>query len=492
MDRSVDSAVELPDDPVALAALLDAVAAKFAASRFAAASEDELVSAAEVVESARRRLDGGEAALMVEISDRHVVRRVGVLSLHQFLAQHLRLGDGEARRRRAMIAAIGRFSSLSGGTLEARLPGSAEAVAEGAIGGGHVRVIAAVMDRIPAAVDAQVRAGAEAQLAAVARELTPEGVGMVGHRLLAHLDPDGQVTDDRDRARRRGLVVTAQDRQLMSKVRARLTPELRANLEVVLGSWAVPGMNNPGDPLSPRGAVEAADPVVVAAAAARDDRSGAQRNHDALLAMVQAVHAGSGVPGGRLSSELVITVTERELAQRAGVALTATGTRVPVSDLVQMAADSVPYLAVFAGVSGRPLWLGRGRRLASKDQRLMVFARDRGCTGLGCSAPFARTQAHHVREWRDGGSTDVDNLAAACGRHNRSVGHRVGDWETAVVLDGPWAGRVGWRPVGPGRGRRWRVNQIYHAELLPDQGPHAPPDPTASRVEVHLTRLLSA
>ncbi|MBM7369422.1 HNH endonuclease signature motif containing protein [Gordonia hydrophobica] len=488
----MNTPMQLPDDPVALASLMDAVAAKFAAARFAAVTEDELVTTAEVMESARRRLDGADAAMLVEISDRNAARKVGLFSVHQFLAQHLRVGDGEAKRRRIVADAIGQFSSFSGGTLDPRLPATATAVVDGAIGGGHVREIAAIMDRIPSAVDPDTRARAEAQLAAIARDLSPAGVAQAGHRLLAHLDPDGQVTDDRDRARLRGLILMPQDRRLMSKVRAQLSPELRANLEVLLGQWAALGMNNPEDLDSPRGAADAADPVALAAAAARDTRTAGQRNHDALLAILQTAHAASGVAADRLSTELVVTVTDQELAVRAGVAVTATGTRLPVTELVHVAGAVHPHLAVFSAATGQALWLGRGRRLASKDQRLMLFARDRGCTAPECSAPFARTEAHHLTEWRDGGATDIGNLGAACGRHNRSVGHQVGQWETTILLDGPYAGRVAWRPVPADTRRDWRVNQIHHAELLPDLGPHAPPAPHDSRVEAHLARLLTA
>ncbi|EGD54192.1 HNH endonuclease signature motif containing protein, partial [Gordonia neofelifaecis] len=223
--------------------------------------------------------------------------------------------------------------------------------------------------------------------------------------------------------------------------------------------------------------------------------SAAQRTHDGLLAVLRFVRAhgeASGTGGGRLSSQLVITVTDRELREHAGVALTATGTRIPVADLVQMAAGATPHLAVFSQATGQPLYLGRGRRLASRAQRLMLFARDRGCTAPGCSAPFSRTQAHHFPDWQDGGPTDVDHLGAACGRHNRSVGKRLGDWETMILIDGPHAGRVAWRPVGERPGQRWRINQIHHAELLPDQGPHAPPALDASRAEAHLDALLAA
>lgn len=507
MDTPVEAV--LPENPSALATLISEAVAKLAGLPMAASTEDELLVVADTMEQARRRLDGAEATVMVEISDRGAYRKTGAFTLHQFLAQHLRAGSGAASRRLAAITAIGSFSSMTGGTLDPALPATAAAVADGAIGGDHVREIDAVMVQIPAAVDADTRARAEAQLATVARDLTPDGVRFAGNRLLAHLDPDGQVTDEKDRARTRGFTLQPQDRRLMSKVRALLTPQLRATLEVVLPQWAAPGMNNPDDPQSPRGCCSVAEPAALAAAAERDERTQSQRNHDALLAILEAAQAsvvggarpGGGAPGpgpvggggsGSLASELVITVTDRELAAHAGLALTATGTRVPVQDLVRVAANAQQHLAVFSHVTGKPLYFGRGRRLATKAQRLMLFARDRGCSAPECAAPFARTQAHHLTEWQDGGLTDIDNLGAACGRHNRAVGHRVGDWETRIVIDGPHAGRVGWRPVAMGPRASWRVNQLHHAELLADQGPHGPPDPAGSRVEAHLTRLLTA
>ena len=53
--------------------------------------------------------------------------------------------------------------------------------------------------KIPDAVPAQERALAETTLARVATTATPEDVDRVGDRILAHLDPDGTLPDERDR-----------------------------------------------------------------------------------------------------------------------------------------------------------------------------------------------------------------------------------------------------------------------------------------------------
>ena len=88
--------------------------------------------------------------------------------------------------------------------------------------------------KIPDAVPAQERALAETTLARLATTATPEDVDRVGDRILAHLDPDGTLPDERDRTRRRGLTLTRQDRAGMSTLTGCLTPTARAMLDAVL------------------------------------------------------------------------------------------------------------------------------------------------------------------------------------------------------------------------------------------------------------------
>ena len=89
---------------------------------------------------------------------------------------------------------------------------------------------------------------------------------------------------------------------------------------------------------------------------------------------------------------------------------------VPSSVIGQLSPDTTLAGMIFGG-DGRPLWLGRSRRLASVAQHLAVAVRDRGC--VDCGAPMHRCEIHHIREWENGGPTDIDNLAALCGPHHR-------------------------------------------------------------------------
>ncbi|WP_159067499.1 HNH endonuclease signature motif containing protein [Gordonia iterans] len=446
-----------------------------ATALLAAESDDALLGLLDTREQTHRRAEVFDAALYIEISDRGVYRRAGHISTHQLYAHGVRLGVGEARRRRVTAEGIGAMSALTGERLEPHLAATASAVADGEAGGAHVAAVAEIMDKLPSAVTHDQRVKAEAMLADAARRLDPAAVTVVGNRILAWLDPDGTLADDHDRQRRRTFNLQPQNRQLMSKVRALLTPVLRAKLEVILHQWATTGMNNPDDPDSPRGAADqpGLDPAVLAAAAERDTRTLGQRQHDALEALCDWALALAGPPAPtQIPSQVVVTVTDEDLARQAGIGWTATGTRIPVSDLVQFAADTIPYLAVFSQATGQVLYLGRASRFATAAQRLALFARDRGCTAPGCTVPFIRTQAHHMPDWTDGGITDIDRLGGACGRHNRMNGKTAGHWESTVLTFGPDAGRVGWRPVG--RSLRWQSNIMFHPERLAPEPARVP------------------
>ena len=89
---------------------------------------------------------------------------------------------------------------------------------------------------------------------------------------------------------------------------------------------------------------------------------------------------------------------------------------VPPAVLARLSPDTRLAGMIFAG-NGQPLWLGRSRRLANGPQHLAVAVRDRGC--VDCGEPMHRCEIHHVREWSNGGHTDINNLAALCHTHHR-------------------------------------------------------------------------
>ena len=96
--------------------------------------------------------------------------------------------------------------------------------------------------------------------------------------------------------------------------------------------------------------------------------------------------------------------------------------RVPRSVLETLSPDTIVRGALFDG-PGTPLWLGRKRRLASLDQRLMLAIRDGGCRY--CDAPTWRCEAHHIHDFNgpERGRTDIDAMELVCPADHTGVHH---------------------------------------------------------------------
>ncbi|MGH8932172.1 MAG: DUF222 domain-containing protein, partial [Egibacteraceae bacterium] len=121
----------------------------------------------------------------------------------------------------------------------------------------------------------------------------------------------------------------------------------------------------------------------------------------------------------------------------------------PVSSVTaRMMCCDAEVTPVFMSRNGDVLDMGRTTRQPTRKQRIAVIARDRHC--IGCGAPAARCQIHHVEWWtRDYGPTNEDNLCLTCwGCH-----HRIHQDHWEVVRD-PDSGRFAMRP--PGTSSIWR------------------------------------
>jgi hypothetical protein len=67
---------------------------------------------------------------------------------------------------------------------------------------------------------------------------------------------------------------------------------------------------------------------------------------------------------------------------------------------------------------------GRATRTVPADLFRAVAARDGGCRFPGCDRKVAWSDAHHIRDWRNMGLTDLENLVLLCNRHHHFV-HRL-------------------------------------------------------------------
>lgn len=67
------------------------------------------------------------------------------------------------------------------------------------------------------------------------------------------------------------------------------------------------------------------------------------------------------------------------------------------------------------------LQLGRSTRLANRAQRRALRGLYQGCAIPGCKVAFDRCNIHHIIWWRNGGTTDIDNLIPICHHHHAKI-----------------------------------------------------------------------
>ena len=162
---------------------------------------------------------------------------------------------------------------------------------------------------------------------------------------------------------------------------------------------------------------------------------------------------------------MVISTTLAELQSGTGHAVTGGGSLLPMSEVIRQASAAHHYLAIFDDHTEQPLYLGRAKRLASTAQRIVLYAKDRGCTRPGCTAPAYHCQAHHVDGWAAASPTDITTLSLACPRDNKLI-ERTG-WTTRIRTDG----RTEWIPPPHLDTGQTRTNNYHHPQryLIPDE-----------------------
>ncbi|MGB5110574.1 MAG: DUF222 domain-containing protein [Mycobacterium sp.] len=208
---------------------------------------------------------------------------------------------------------------------------------------------------------------------------------------------------------RRGLVIGAQDADGLTHIHGWVDAEFAAYLGAIRDVWARPGINNPDDPQPqhnpvpnplddtlveperepetdvepepaeepsfPRDFGELADlaepPVKWDLEPVKGDiRTDAQRTHDAIKAVLRDTLMSKrlGQHNG-LPASVVVSTTLAELEAAAGIAVTGSGTLMPMRDLIRLAEHAYHYLIVYREHTAEPLYMGRTKRLATKAQR---------------------------------------------------------------------------------------------------------------------------
>ena len=384
---------------------------------------------------------------LAELNNRNVPGTLGYRGLADLIGAQLRCDVSVARRLARSVERFGARRALTGETLEPLFPATAAALADAEISCEHAGVIADTVEAIPEPDRAEHAEQVETTLLEQARTLNPRRVWQLGQRILAHLDPDGPSPDERrlQQLHRRFTLNRLEDSTGL--LEGRLSPSCQAIWETILTPLAAV---RPDDALGP------------------DDRTLPQRWHDAFEEAGRRLLAAGDLPDhAGLPCQLIVTVSLTDLERRAGRATTHHGGTLSVDEALRLAAEG-HVMPVVLNDCGGILAHGRKRRLGSPSQRAALAARDRGCTFPGCDRSAARSEIHHVIAWADGGRTDLDNLAIACGYHNTEAPKQ--GWQT-VIIDGI----PHWQPPHWHPNQQPHRNYQHHPELLV-KGASPPPE----------------
>ncbi|PHO97284.1 hypothetical protein B6F37_21690 [Mycobacterium tuberculosis variant bovis] len=366
-------------------------------------------------EKIRRRLPAAEHPFINKLADQTDQTELGG-KLPFALAERLHISRGEASRRIHEAADLGPRRTLTGQPLPPLLTATAAAQRAGHLGPAHVQVIRCFLHQLPHHVDLPTREKAEAELATLGGRFRPDQLHKLATKLADCLNPDGNYNDT-DRARRRSIILGNQGPDGMSAISGYLTPEARATVDAVL------------------------------------------RHHDGLLAALRALLC-SGELGQHngLPAAIIVSTSLTELQSRAGHALTGGGTLLPMSDVIRLASHANHYLRIFD--HGRELALYHTKRLASPGQRIVLYAKDRGCSFPNCDVPGYLTEVHHVTDFAQCQETDINELTQGCGPHHQLA--TTGGWITRKRKDGT----TEWLPPAHLDHGQPRTNSYFHPEKL--------------------------
>jgi hypothetical protein len=289
------------------------------------------------------------------------------------------------------------------------------AVAEGRMNLDQADVVTRAVARIPGEVGVDVREAAAAELVRLCAELDPEYLEQVGDRILSIVAPE--VADDLDRKAMEHEAARAERERYFTmtpdgvgvRLRGRLTAEGAAIVQAAI------------DPLcSPT---------------SQDDRSPEQRRADALVAVCTLALATTKLPrNGGDRPQVMLGVDFDTLTRQLRAGRLSNGERITPAAARRMACDARICPIVFDG-PGRPVDLGRSRRLVTGPIRTALVARDRGCAFPSCDRDARWAEGHHVTHWSLGGPTCLDNLVLLCGYHHAQI-HKADGWKVFIAPDG--------------------------------------------------------
>ncbi len=368
-------------------------------------SREARVTMLSQVEGLRGWLDAREAAVLaVAFSECDDVNS-GARDLIQLLQQQAGVSYGVAKRREQRALWL------------PELPVAAAALTAGQIGTGQVDELCALAERLPPALRPELRA-TEATLVTELTELTPV---QARKRLLAWESDITPAQDSETKLRTQ----RAANRLRFAK-NSDGTTSLFGQLDPVSAAYLRTAVDRKVTELWRRepGAITVAEPP-------DDVITSERRRAEALIELVR--EAQNGGPGGRGHADILVHIDYKTLIgdlAAAGICHLADGTPIPPSEARRLACEANIIPVVLNGPS-QPLDVGRGSRTATPAQRTASRTVHNTCCIKGCDVVFEHCQLHHIKWWRHGGPTNLNNLVPVCSKHH----HLIHDHKWKLQLD---------------------------------------------------------
>lgn len=379
------------------------------------ASDSALLDILGAIGQNARLLDAVGARIAGELTRRSartesepLAKRLGEKSAIHLISARTGLGTSRSVDWSRTGSRLAPRVTLIGEPLPAEYPLVSAALDEGDLSLDQARGILDALSAIKPHVDLDKLAWLQEFLVGQAALLPASDLMRLCRVLPDRYNPDG-VEPREEELRTLAGVKLIQRRNGMLRLIADLDPESGGYVKTALDARTAPRRQV--------GFLDADDPQLDAVL--DDPRTVPQRRVDALVGMAKDdLKADRGDLSG-VSATVLVIVDQEALEIGIGSA-TIAGVDTPVSAATarRMACDARIIPVVLGGAS-QPLDLGASRRLFSEAQRLAMAVRDGGCIWPGCGEPSGRCEAAHLKPWRDGGRTSVDNGVLMCPFHHR-------------------------------------------------------------------------
>ncbi|MDN3496024.1 DUF222 domain-containing protein [Planococcus sp. APC 4015] len=393
----------------------------------------------------------GEMVRRSEAPDRsaRMTSHLGCRDVPELVQTLTRVGPRTAARlQRAAKSVRPAVSDITGELLNAAFPAVRAAMTDGVLGVDGILAICEPLQATAPRVPAEARRDAAEIAVAEARGEGPDGAPPACAALLRihaqawalALDQDGAEPRERTAIRKRSFSIGIATPSGVP-MHGTLLPEVAAQLQTIFDAQLSPKIAFTDVPRDVDGT-----PI-----APLDDRTRAQKQHDALAAALGVAASSGLLPtlGGHAPT-LVVSVHAEDVAAGTGYAY-AQGCDQSITVAAALHIGCHGAVQRVTSDNGRIVRIGTAERVFNRHQRRAIALRDGACVIPGCGVSAAWCEIHHVLEHAQGGPTHTDNGVLLCWFHHRFL-DRIG-WRVRMNRGVPEVRAPGWFDAS----LRWRT-----------------------------------